>query len=165
MQVQPRAESARAVSRSSVVLPAPGGPKRSTGPGCGTRWRTRSRSAGRGIMLLKAHFHRELDLARGKGLLVQPVGDAALRVRLRIRREGAAAEDVVDLAVIRAVEEVEGFDDALEGELGTELEATAQARVDDELALHRLAVAPHARRAVGGIAPGSIGGRAAAVSV
>src|SRR5262249_5822562 len=116
-------------------------------PGPGPSWK-------RG---LEAELRAQLHLPRRQRLLVEAVGHAALHVLLRVAGEGAPAEDVVDLAEIRAVEDVEGFDQHVEGAGLAEVEALAEPQVADELRRHGAAVAGHAGGRVGGVRARAVG--------
>src|SRR5262249_6884832 len=120
-------------------------------PTCSARCASSSRTARppRTDPSLEGDLQGELDLARRQRPLIEPVRDPPLRIGLGLVRKGARAKDVVDLAEIHAIQEVEGLDDGLEGHAVAELESLAEPGVDDDLLLRRLAVPADAVRGLG----------------
>src|ERR1044071_2861098 len=77
---------------------------------------------------LKRQLRADLNLPARERLFVDAVG------RQRCARERAASEDVVDLGLVGAVEEIERVDDRFERHAArAEREALRQTRVDDDL--------------------------------
>src|SRR6185369_16387239 len=99
-----------------------------------------------------ADLRRQLDLSRGLGGGERAVGHPALAVTLRLVGEGAGAEDVVDVGIVDAVEEVESLRDELQPAPSPEAESFGEAQVHGEGGGQVLGVAAQAGGGIGGVA-------------
>ena len=104
--------------------------------------RARVRRSAIGMVWLEVHLQRQLRLPRRSGLLKLP------EPRVGVGRVGAGTEDVVDVGKVRAVEEIEDFNDGLDIRSAANADPSADAHVDGGLRRQRARVPANTGREI-----------------